>query len=209
MALLQRWSIGDCVKVVCLVLVIANLASDVRAQAPSGDEWRQGTTLAGFAGAGSSSSNTDISGGLSLGWEITPRFAIEGRGLWLGAGGDADAFAATLATLVAFDRARPIKPFALAGIGLYRTTIDSGASDVPSFYSSRMTSRGLRTETFTDFALAFGGGVDLFVSRHFALRPEITVQLAITSSQVHAVAVYGVQVAYHFESHPITPSARR
>jgi hypothetical protein len=186
-----------------VVLAIASLPSDARAQARSGEEWRHGTTLAGFGGAASSSSTTDIGGGVSLGWEITPRFGIEGRGIWLGVGDDADAFAATLAAVIPLNPGRPIQPFALAGAGLYRTAIDAGASDIPSFYSSRMPPDGRLSQTFTDFAFAFGGGVDLFVSAHWRLRPEVSVQLATTSSDVYAVAMYGVHLSYHFESHGI------
>jgi outer membrane protein with beta-barrel domain len=205
MTRLQRWRTRSCLTVVCVVLAIASLPSEGRAQARSGEEWRHGTTLAGFGGAASSASTTDFGAGLSLGWEIVPHFGIEGRGIWLGAGDDADAFAATLAAVIPLYPGRPLQPFAVAGAGLYRTTIDAGASDIPSFYSARMPPGGRLSQTFTDFAFAFGGGVDLFVNAHWRLRPEVSVQLATTSSEVYAVAVYGVQLSYHFESHRITP----
>jgi hypothetical protein len=187
------------------MLVILAGASNAAAQTPSGLEWRQGTTLAGFGGAASTSSDTDAAAGLSLGWEVTRRFGVEGRGIWLRAGDGEDAFAATLAARVAIQPGRPIVPFAAAGVGLYRASFDAAPSVVPGFYRARMRSGGLGRQTFDDFAVLFGGGADFFVSRHLAVRPEVNVVLATTRSDVRAVTVYGVQLAYHFESHSITP----
>jgi hypothetical protein len=197
------------VRAACLApLVLAILAPGALAQTTSATDWRHGTTLAGFAGAASASSDTDAAAGLSLGWEVTPRFGVEGRGIWFRAGANQDAFAAALAARVALKPGRPVVPFASAGVGLFHAGFEANATDVPGFYASRMTSRGIRGETFNDFALSFGGGVDLFVTRHWAVRPEVTVLLATTRTDVHATTVYGAQLAYHFEEHLITPQRR-
>jgi hypothetical protein len=185
------------------LLVFVALASGALAQSASGGDWQRGTTISGFIG-GATASDTDLAAGLSVGWEVTPRFGIEGRGLWLGAGDDEDGFAAALAARLAFLPRRPLVPFAALGVGLYRASFEAGAA-LPGFYSGRSSASGALTQTFTDFALTFGGGVDLHLTRHVALRPEVVVLLATARSDARAIPVYGIQLAYHFEDHPITP----
>jgi hypothetical protein len=107
---------------------------------------------------------------------------------------------------MAFESARPILPFAAAGVGFYRATFDTPASNVmPRFYRRRMGEGGLLGRTFDDFLLTAGVGTEVFLSRHVALRPELTVMMVAARSDARAIPVFGVQVAYHFESHPITP----
>jgi hypothetical protein len=54
-----------------------------------------------------------------------------------------------------------------------------------------------------------GGGAPIsFLAQHLSLRPELTVLLVTTRSNARAVPVFGTQLAYHFESHPITPAVR-
>jgi hypothetical protein len=48
----------------------------------------------------------------------------------------------------------------------------------------------------------------VFLARHLALRPEVTVLVVTTRDDARAVPVYGLHLAYHFESHPITPAYR-
>jgi opacity protein-like surface antigen len=190
------------------VIVFAAIAPVAQAQTTSTVEWRRGTTLSGFVGAASAATDTDAAAGLSVGWEVTPRFGVEGRGIWLRAGDTEDAFAATLAARVAIRPGHPIVPFASAGVGLYRASFDAPAGVIPDFYRTRVTSTGLGGQTFTDFALSFGGGADFFVTRHLAVRPEVNVLLATTRTDVRAMTIYGAQLAYHFESLPITPQPR-
>jgi hypothetical protein len=64
---------------------------------------------------------------------------------------------------------------------------------------------GGRDHSFNDFAYSFGGGLDIFLRRHVALRPDVRVILATDGSRSRAVAVYGVHLAVHFEEHPVTP----
>ena len=203
---IQRSSEQRCFIVACVFpVVLASLASGANAQTETSVDWHRGTTLGAFVGAASASSDTDASAGLSLGWEITPRFGVEGRGLWFLAGSDQDGFAATLAGRFALQPARPLVPFVTAGVGMYLASFEASAANVPDFYRTRLTSAGL-PETFTDFMLSFGGGVEMFVTRHFALRPEVNVLLVTSESSARAVAVYGAQLTYHFEDHVITPA---
>jgi hypothetical protein len=173
-------------------------------------DFRQGTALAGFIGAASTASRTEAAVGGAIAWELTPHFAVEGRGFWLDAAPRANAFAALLGARIPLLPDRPVVPFMSAGAGLYRATFDGVLPAVPRFYQRRMIPRtgGWAGRSFDDFALAFGGGVDVLLSQHLALRPELTVLLITTRSHAHAVPVFGAQLAYHFESHPLAPSAR-
>jgi hypothetical protein len=141
---------------------------------------------------------------------MTPHFTLEGRGIWLDGGRRADAFAALLGARVPLLPARPLVPFLSAGVGMYRATFESASGSIPRFYGRRMTSEPGRFQgrTFDDFVVGFGGGSDIFLARHLALRPEVTILLVTTRSDRHTVPVYGVHLAYHFESHPITPAGR-
>jgi len=173
-------------------------------------DFRRGTALAGFVGAASTASRTDAAAGGAIGWELTPHLAIEGRGIWLDAGPRANAFAALLGARVPLLPDRPVVPFVSAAAGLYRATFDAVLPAMPRFYQRRMMPRAGESlsRSFDDFTVALGGGADVFLAQHLVLRPELTVLVVTTRSNAHAVPVFGVQLAYHFESHPITPGVR-
>jgi hypothetical protein len=133
--------------------------------------------------------------------------------MWLDAGSGADAFAALLGARFPLLATRPVVPFASAGVGVYRATFDAASSGVPTFYQRRMMGMmsgpgQFASRAFDDFAVALGGGADIFLAGHLALRPDVTVLLVTTRSDTRAVPVYGLQLAYHFESDPITPDRR-
>jgi hypothetical protein len=128
--------------------------------------------------------------GAGIGWELLPHFTIEGRGFWLDEGPNADAFAAVLGVRVPLLTRRVVVPFVASGAGLYLSRFETGA-------------------TFEDFALSFTGGADVYLSQHLALRPELTVLVVTETSSARTVPVFGAQLAYHFEDHPITPARRR
>jgi hypothetical protein len=116
------------------------------------------------------------------------------------------AFAAAFGAPMAFESARPIRPFASAGIGFYRATFEAaGSGTMPRFYRGRMAEFGRVSHTFEDFLVTIGAGTELFLSRHVALRPELTVLLVTARSDARAVPLFGVHMVYHFESHEITP----
>jgi hypothetical protein len=179
------------------VLVIATHAWG---QTSSGAQWRRGTTLGGFAGA-STADGTTAALGTSLGWELSPRLTIEGRGVWLPDDPDSSDFFAWLGAVVPFRRGAFVEPFASAGVGMYLATVDVAAGEVPAFYQDRMNGRP--RASFDDFALGFGGGANMFVTPHIAIRPEVTVIVVTTQTHARTVPVFGVHVAYHFESHKI------
>ena len=191
----------------CAVAGAASLGAPVSAQVMADNEWRQGTTLSGFIG-GATSPFTGAAPalGLTIGWDLTPRLGIDGRGLWIPSehGG---AFAATLGGRLALQPARPFVPFVSAGAGFHRASFDRPAGPAAWFYRDRMLMREGRSHgySFTDFALALGAGADIFLSRHIAVRPDLSAMIVTSRSDVRLVPVYGVHLSYHFESRPITP----
>lgn len=186
--------------VACLIAIaVAVLASEAWGQTSNGTQFRRGTTLGGFAGV--AAGDTKAALGTALGWEISPRLAVEGRGLWLPDGTASTDFVASLNALMPIRPLGAVVPFASAGVGMYRATVDAGQRDVPEFYRQRL---GVREhEIFQDFALTMGGGANMFVSPHFAIRPEVTILLVTTTSDVRTVALFGVHVVYHFVSHKV------
>jgi hypothetical protein len=192
-----------------LMLCAADTAS---AQiAPPPNMWKHGTTVNVFAGAASASSETGALAGGAVGWEVTRIVALEGSGSWLNRREGAEAFAADLKTLVSVMAARPVVPFVEGGIGLYRASFDSSRGTLPGFYQGRMVATGSKVNrmTFTDPSFILGGGVNLFATRHLAIRPEVEAKIVRRNSQTYVVTAVSVHLAYHFDDHPITPSPSR
>ena len=194
------------------VLVAAATASAQTQTALPGNMWRHGTTLNVFGGAATASGDQAAAGGGAFGWEITPRFALEGSGAWLDWGQGAHAYTAAMMAEVAMATPRPIIPFLAGGFGLYHASFDRSDSTMPGFYRRRMIDGASalgRTATFTDPSLAAGGGVNVFLSRHWAIRPEVIATIVIRNSHSFVVTAGAVHLAYHFEDHPVTPSQAR
>jgi hypothetical protein len=191
---------------VLMVLCRSDIAS---AQiAPPLNMWTHGTTVNVFAGAASASSETAPLAGGAVGWEVTRRVALEGAGWWLNRRNGAEAFAAELKALVNVTAARPVVPFVESGIGLYRASFDSSRGTIPGFYQGRTAGNAVNVTrmTFTDPSFILGGGVNLFVTRHVAIRPDVEAKIVRRHSQNYVVTAVSVHMAYHFEDHPITPS---
>ena len=163
-----------------------------------------------FAGGASGSSET---GGIvagTVGWEITRWFAIEGRGSWFDRGHGASGFSADLGALVNVVAKRKATPFVGAGFGLYRASFAGPTSVMSDFYRGRMmpSGNGLMSAgraSFTDPAFRIGGGVDVIVARHVAIRPEAAILLVHRDTRTEALAIFGLRVGFRFEDHPITP----
>jgi hypothetical protein len=94
---------------------------------------------------------------------------------------------------------------------LYRAEFESNDASVPEFYRERMTSPlGAGTgQTFTDPTFVAGGGVNVILNRHFALRPDAGVTVVVRGGRTHVVTTVTLQGVFHFESHPVTPSRTR
>jgi hypothetical protein len=54
-----------------------------------------------------------------------------------------------------------------------------------------------------------GGGVNVFVARHVAIRPDIEAKIVRRNAQNYVVTAVSVHMSYHFEDQPITPSRSR
>jgi hypothetical protein len=189
-----------------LIAALTTLPAPCRAQVVGTNEWRYGTTLAVFGGAGSDGSSTHPAAGAALGWEIVPRFTLEGSGSWIGEGHGTRTFAALLAPRVNLLPPQRVVPFLSGGVGMVRSAYESGRGDIPGFYARRMAALPLATrQTFQDVAFSAGGGFDVFLRRHLALRPDVRVFFVRADSRTRTMALFGVHVAYHFEEHPITP----
>ena len=194
-----------------LLVCAAAASAQTPITAPVGNMWSHGTTLNVFGGAAATPGDTAGAAGGGFGWELTPRFALEGSGTWLGWGQGARAFTAAMSAQVAVVTPRPFVPFLAGGVGLYHASFDRFDATMPGFYRRRMAGMALaqsRTVGFTDPSLTGGGGVTVYVSRHWALRPEVLATLVLRDARSFVVTTGAVRLAYHFEDHPVTPSTR-
>jgi hypothetical protein len=173
-------------------------------------QWHKGTALSIFGGAASSRDGTDGVAGGAIGWELTRHFALEGSGLWM-PGGEPDAWSALFGSRVNLLSPRGVVPFVSGGLGVHRAIVEVGSRHVPLFYMRRMgmtnaAAPGAGTErTFDDFVMMVGGGVNMYIRRHLALRPDVRLLLVRGNAETRPIAGYGVHLSYHFEEHPITP----
>lgn len=178
---------------------------------PAGADWTHGTTLNLFAGAATDSSNTGPFAGGGVGWEIKPSLAVEGSMGWIDRPGhDTSAYTAGLKALFSFPKAGDVVPFLTGGVGLYRASFGLG-SEMPEFYSRRVSTSDLGQPgpyTFTDPAYIFGGGLNVYLNRHLAIRPDVEVMWIRGDSESFFVTGIAVHFAYHFENHPVTPARR-
>jgi hypothetical protein len=156
-----------------------------------------------FGGGASGSSGTGVALGWTLGWKMSGRVAVEGGGWWLDEPA-IEGFAALLGPRISFASMRGAMPFVSAEVGVFRSSVDATDPDVPSFYLERMTSGPLR-RTFDDFVVAGGGGVDVRIKRSLSLRPHGRVLLVTADSNVRAVVMFGVHLAFNFFAQPVLP----
>jgi hypothetical protein len=200
----------------CRQIAIAALAmtalipvNDARAQA-STSPWRFGTVLSGFVGS-ASTNGTDPALAASVGWEMTPYFTLEARGLRM-TGPDVRSMAALIGPRFNLLGRRRIVPFVSTAIGVQNASVRVDGTDVPTFYRGRVaasaTSGGRRRQSFDDLGVTVGSGVDVFVTRHVALRPDAQLLLVHASGRSERIGVFGIHLAYHFEEHNVTPFRR-
>lgn len=191
---------------------VALFATPAAAQspAPEAEDWSRGTTLAGFAGVLVDGATADPVTGAALGWEIAPHLSVEGQGAWVRMGDGAGAFAGQIRARVPLRRHQPLVPYAVGGIGVYRATFDGGAAVGHQFYRRRTGARApAGGAVFDDFMAVAGGGVDLFLTRRLALRPEVTALIVTDSGDARVVPLATVQLVYHFTTQPVTERRRR
>jgi hypothetical protein len=200
------------IRIQSVMLTVAALAPVAAAQPPSPiDPWTHGTTINAFAGAGHDAANTSALLGGAFGWEITPAVGVEARGTWFDRGAATGAFGADLTLQAGLTRPQTIVPFVAAGLGFYRAWFDSGAQNVPGFYGRRMMAGpagafgpgGGARQSFTDPSFVVGAGVNWYVTRHVAIRPDVGATIVRHGGAGHTVTTFSVRLAYHFEPHPM------
>jgi hypothetical protein len=185
------------------------VAQTVRTPAPM-VMFEHGSTIDLFTGAATAASTTGAIAGGGVGWELTPRFTIEGSGQWLEWSSSQHGFSAALAAEAGLSGSRALMPFVTAGAGLYHVDFDRPDLGMPAFYARRVIDRSSAGTVahFTDPTLIVAGGVNTFVSRHWAIRPEVRETTALRDARSYWMTTFAFHVAYHFEDHPITPRAR-
>jgi hypothetical protein len=200
-------STSSCLLPAVLVSVLCSGAAS--AQSVQQPDWSHGTTLSGFAGGSADGTQAGPAFGGTVGWEVTPRFGVDGVGTWSEFGDGADAFAGSIRLRVRLAGHRSVDPFVQGGVGMYRTMFENTDQEMPEFYRRRIDPvSGLTGATFTDPSLVTGGGVSIFLNRWFALRPEAEVTFVIRDG-THIVTNFVVHAVFHFEEHPVTPAAKR
>jgi len=197
---------------VTLVLICAGLVTPLSAQtAAPVNQWSRGTTVEAMAGIGTASSDTGALVGGAIGWELTPRFGLDGSAAWVDRHGGGEAFSAAVTAHVSLAAPGKVVPFARAGLGLYRMSVDaSSVDDSLEFYRRRLGPNigRLSRRTFTDPAFVLGGGVNVFVTRQLAFGPELGVIVVRAGGHGHVVTTVTMHLTYHIEEHPITPAGR-
>ena len=186
------------------------LATAVAARAQSATPDSSPFTTANLlVGVSSTSSGREPVVGGALGWDVARRLNIEMTAKWVLPDRGAETMSLTFGANVRLAPGRAVVPFLSAGVGLYKASFDSSWSDLPGFYGRRLSESGTQlqeTIEFTDPALAVGGGVSVFASRHVSIRPEVEVLWVRSGSANHVVTSASVRLAYHFERRPITPA---
>jgi Outer membrane protein beta-barrel domain len=179
------------------------VAAPVHAQGADPAGWRYGTTLTLNPGVASGNSEAGGTLGGALGWELTPRLAVEGLGTWLDRPESPETFSAAIRSRYALVPRRSA-PFIEGGFGMFITTIDPARATVPEFYRNRMADE-TRRRKFTDPAFFTGAGWTVVVSRHISLQPALEWTIVTDSGHGYTLTTATLRIAYHFEDHPVTP----
>jgi hypothetical protein len=60
--------------------------------------------------------------------------------------------------------------------------------------------------TFTDPAFVAAAGIDVPLSRRVSVRPDVRGMWVVRDGHAYQMVLVGLQLAYHIEDHPVTPS---
>jgi hypothetical protein len=195
--------------VVSVVLLCSAAAAPAFAQrALPAAEWRHATTLDGFAGVAVDQDRTGPLFGGAVGWEMTPRLAIEGSGSWTEFGTRNTAFGAALKLRTRLTGQRKVDPYVEGGVGLYHANF-APHQPIPDFYRDRMSEQAGSEHlgpSFTDPTLVAGGGVTLFLKRQIAVRPAVEAAFVLGGGGTHVVTTFALHGVYYFEQRPVTPA---
>jgi hypothetical protein len=195
------------------IAIAVTLPSSAGAQTGSTVEydWTRRVTMNGFGGVASGASDPSAVFGAGVGWGIAPRWTLEGSGAWFAREAGAESFGASLTAQVSLGRRLPALPYLKAGIGMYLTSFDLSRTTPPEFYRRRIGPGGPATgprHEFRDPSIVLGGGVNVLVGRRIGIRPEVETTVVVRGGHAHAVTAGLLRIAYHFETHQITPARR-
>lgn len=161
------------------LLAILGFAATASAQSAP-NTWTRGTTLEAFVGTTTTPTTMDTYGG-SIGWELTPRFELQGLGAWFPRRGSDD-FAADLKLLMNLTRPSTLVPYVAGGAGLYQGSFD-------------------RPQAGKDPTAIVAAGAHVYVRPHFSVRPEVALRLVVDHPTVYKVATVTFALVYHIEEH--------
>lgn len=193
-----------------MALLSPQAAGVAGAQSLTPDQWHQGSALALFGGLTVSDDTRSVVGG-SIIWELTPRLSVDAGGRWFSVTGRDQEVFGSVGIRYVVTGVRPVTPYVNAGVGLYHATFarESLQHAMPGFYRRRMEAGAAASRrTFDDFAARVGAGIEIYLGRHVSIRPEVEIVGVTDRDHARVVPVAGLHLAYHFESHPITPSRR-
>jgi len=205
---LQRW---QCVLVGLLMTTATASAQDLPAPEPAsvppGNVWSHGTTLNVFSGGALGGDDRASIRGAAFGWEIRPWFALEGTATWIEWDRNASSFTPAITAQLGLPTPGRVVPFVAGGVGLYHVAFERIDVEMPAFYRRRMTPMNAVGSgvTLTDPSVVGGGGVNVFLTRKWTIRPEVLTTMAMRDSRSFVVTTAAVRLGYHFEGHPVTP----
>jgi hypothetical protein len=192
--------------VIASMLTLAAVAATARPASAQAVNWNENWVLGVSTGAASASSETGATLGAAVNWGLSSRVGLEASSTWLSRRGANEAVAVAITSQVVVWRREPVSAFARGGVGAFVMTLDTSSADIPEFYRNRIASLPAgSTRAFTDPSLVIGAGVDLRASRHLHVRPSIDFVTVLRDRRTMTVTMAAIQVAYHFESHRITP----
>ena len=199
-----------------IIGVLLLVPAAAAAQAPTATEWRYGSALTLFGGGAVPGDAVRLTAGGSIAWEFTPRFSIDALGLWFSPAHRDDVVFGSVGARLELTAHHPAVPYVSAGVGLYRAQMHVPMQEnetMSGFYRHRMPMapdghflEGRRT--FDDLAFRVGGGAEIFAGRHVSIRPEVQIVIVTDRSDAEVVPLFGLHLAYHFETHRITPNRR-
>ena len=204
---LRRW---QCV-VVGLLLTTATASAQAPppaepASVPPGNMWSHGTTLNAFSGGALGGDDRATIRGAAFGWEIRPWLALEGGATWIEWDKSANAFTPAITAQLGVPTPGRVVPFVTGGVGLYHVSFDRLDVAMPQFYRRRVTAMNDMGSSvyFTDPSVVGGGGLNVFVTRKWTIRPEVLATVAMRDSRSFVITMAAVRLGYHFEGHPVS-----
>ena len=174
---------------VAVTFVVVVLAPPAGAQtADASHQWARGTELAVSTGVASDDVHTGPMVAGSIGWSVTRRIAVEGRGAWYDRGANTHGFGVDLGASVSPLPWAQVAPYVGAGFGLYRASFDVAGAN-----------------SLTDPAFRLSGGLDVAMRAHISIRPELSAVLVRRDGRTDRMATFGIRVGYRFEQRAGAP----